>query len=112
MGRKPKKNGEKKGKKNNGRKRKNRNKNKKKSKKRANKKARNNKKIKLAKAQRKTKTGSPKSNATVALTCLKTALQLLKFQKNAELTKEKNLRAKALKEAKATGKPAPANPMA
>merc|ERR1712039_526480 len=31
---------------------------------------------------------------------------------NAELTKEKNLRAKALKEAKATGKPAPANPMA
>merc|ERR1712013_593315 len=82
MGRKPKKNGEKKGKKNNGRKRKNRNKNKKKSKKRANKKARNNKKIKLAKAQRKTKTGSPKSNATVALTCLKTALQLLKFQKD------------------------------
>merc|ERR1712013_870492 len=81
-GRKPKKNGEKKGKKNNGRKRKNRNKNKKKSKKRANKKARNNKKIKLAKAQRKTKTGSPKSNATVALTCLKTALQLLKFQKD------------------------------
>merc|ERR1712115_430190 len=33
-------------------------------------------------------------------------------KKNAELTKEKNLRAKALKEAKATGKPAPANPMA
>merc|ERR1719263_1521140 len=33
-------------------------------------------------------------------------------KKNAELTKEKNLRAKALKEAKATGKPAPSNPMA
>merc|ERR1711902_40635 len=33
-------------------------------------------------------------------------------KKNAELTKEKNLRAKALKEAKATGKPAPVNPMA
>merc|ERR1711994_520566 len=33
-------------------------------------------------------------------------------KKNAELTKEKNLRAKAVKEAKATGKPAPANPMA
>merc|ERR1712127_1058858 len=33
-------------------------------------------------------------------------------KKNAELTKEKNLRAKALKEAKASGKPAPANPMA
>jgi len=33
-------------------------------------------------------------------------------KKNAELTKEKNLRAKALKEAKAAGKPAPANPMA
>merc|ERR1711879_861065 len=33
-------------------------------------------------------------------------------KKNAELTKEKNLRAKALKEAKATGEPAPANPMA
>merc|ERR1712045_515351 len=33
-------------------------------------------------------------------------------KKNAELTKEKNLRVKALKEAKAAGKPAPANPMA
>merc|ERR1712066_274714 len=33
-------------------------------------------------------------------------------KKNAELTKEKNLRAKALKVAKAAGKPAPANPMA
>merc|ERR1712127_110097 len=33
-------------------------------------------------------------------------------KKNAELMKEKNLRAKALKEAKASGKPAPANPMA
>merc|ERR1712203_1185491 len=33
-------------------------------------------------------------------------------KKNSELTKEKNLRAKALKEAKAAGKPAPANPMA
>merc|ERR1712060_285549 len=33
-------------------------------------------------------------------------------KKNAELTKEKNLRAKALKEAKAAGKPAPGNPMA
>ena len=29
-----------------------------------------------------TKAGNPKSNATVALTCLKTALQLLKFQKD------------------------------
>jgi len=33
-------------------------------------------------------------------------------KKNAELTKEKNLRAKAVKTAKAAGKPAPANPMA
>merc|ERR1711909_59153 len=33
-------------------------------------------------------------------------------KKNAELTSAKNIRAKALKAAKATGKPAPANPMA
>merc|ERR1719281_2149217 len=33
-------------------------------------------------------------------------------KKNAELTEAKNIRAKALKAAKATGKPAPANPMA
>merc|ERR1712115_557778 len=47
---------------------------------------------------------------------IRTMLQLNPYaavvKKNAELTKEKNLRAKALKEAKATGKPAPANPMA
>merc|ERR1712223_2049037 len=39
-------------------------------------------KKKLAIARRKTKAGNTKSNATVALTCLKTALQLLKFQKD------------------------------
>merc|ERR1711962_1147221 len=54
--------------------------NKKKSKNRANK--NNNKKRKLAKTLRRTKAGNTKSNATVALTCLKTALQLLKFQKD------------------------------
>merc|ERR1719400_249893 len=47
---------------------------------------------------------------------IRTMLQLNPYaavvKKNAELTKEKNLRAKALKEAKAAGKPAPANPMA
>merc|ERR1712018_1127612 len=47
---------------------------------------------------------------------MRTMLQLNPYaavvKKNAELTKEKNLRAKALKEAKASGKPAPANPMA
>jgi len=47
---------------------------------------------------------------------IRTMLQLNPYaavvKKNAELTKEKNLRAKALKEAKASGKPAPANPMA
>merc|ERR1712058_28024 len=47
---------------------------------------------------------------------IRTMLQLNPYaavvKKNAELTKEKNLRAKALKEAKALGKPAPANPMA
>merc|ERR1712156_603187 len=47
-----------------------------------NKKARNNKKRKLTKALKRTKAGNAKSNATVALTCLKTALQLLKFQKD------------------------------
>jgi len=67
---------------NKGRKRQNKNENKKKSKNGANKKARNNKNRKLAKTWRKTKAGSTKSNATVALTCLKTALQLLKFQKD------------------------------
>jgi len=58
---------------------KNETKNKKKSKNRAN---NNNKKKKLTKALKRTKAGNPKSNATVALTCLKTALQLLKFQKD------------------------------
>merc|ERR1739844_687175 len=47
---------------------------------------------------------------------IRTMLQLNPYaavvKENAELTKEKNLRAKALKEAKASGKPAPANPMA
>merc|ERR1711983_396329 len=47
---------------------------------------------------------------------IRTMLQLNPYaavvKKNAELTKEKNLRAKALKEAMASGKPAPANPMA
>merc|ERR1719361_3191793 len=47
---------------------------------------------------------------------IRTMLQLNPYaavvKKNAELTKAKNLRAKALKEAKASGKPAPANPMA
>merc|ERR1711962_1381383 len=69
-----------KGKKDKGRKRKNNNKNKKNSKNRANK--NNNKKRKLAKTLRRTKAGNAKSNATVALACLKTALQLLKFQKD------------------------------
>merc|ERR1712107_567556 len=77
-GRKAKKNGGEKGKKNKGKKRKNKKKNKKKSKNRANKQAQ---KLKLARRERK-KTESTKSNATVALTCLKTALQLLKFQKD------------------------------
>merc|ERR1712012_939711 len=72
-GRKAKKNDRKKGKKKKGRNGKN------KSKSRGN---RNNKKKKLAKALRRTKAGNAKSNATVALTCLKTALQLLKFQKD------------------------------
>merc|ERR1712044_23218 len=47
---------------------------------------------------------------------IRTMLQLNPYaavqKKNAELTAAKNLRAKALKAAKATGKPAPANPMA
>merc|ERR1712001_381138 len=47
---------------------------------------------------------------------VKTMLQLNPYaavvKKNAELTKEKNLRAKAAKEAKASGKPVAANPMA
>merc|ERR1712154_663022 len=47
---------------------------------------------------------------------IRTMLQLNPYsavqKKNAELTKEKNLRAKALKEAKASGKPVAANPMA
>merc|ERR1712107_798056 len=80
-GRKAKKKVEKKGK-NKGKQRRNKNKKKSKSKNLANKKNPNNKKKKLTKALRRTKTGSPKSNATVALTCLKTALQLLKFQKD------------------------------
>merc|ERR1711974_401494 len=56
------------------------------------------------------------SRAVVRTNPLMTMLQLNPYaavvKKNAELTKEKNLRAKALKEAKAAGKPAPANPMA
>jgi len=64
----------------NGRKRNNRNR--KKEKNQANEKNPNNKKKKLARALKRTKSGNPKSNATVALTCLKTALQLLKFQKD------------------------------
>jgi len=47
---------------------------------------------------------------------IRTMLQLNPYaavvKKNAELVAEKNLRAKAVKAAKATGKPAPANPMA
>ena len=47
---------------------------------------------------------------------IRTMLQLNPYaavqKKNAELTAAKNLRAKAVKAAKATGKPAPANPMA
>jgi len=79
-GRSAKKRGGEKGKKDKGKKGKNKNKNKKKSKNRANK--NNNKKRKLAKTLRRTKAVNTKSNATVALTCLKTALQLLKFQKD------------------------------
>merc|ERR1712088_837022 len=55
-------------------------------------------------------------NRKVTRAVVRTMLQLNPYaavvKKNAELTKEKNLRAKALKEAKASGKPAPANPMA
>merc|ERR1712080_554879 len=47
---------------------------------------------------------------------IRTMLQLNPYaavvKKNAELVAQKNLRAKAVKAAKATGKPAPANPMA
>merc|ERR1711973_314997 len=47
---------------------------------------------------------------------IRTMLQLNPYsavqKKNAVLTEAKNIRAKALKAAKATGKPAPANPMA
>merc|ERR1712117_716371 len=47
---------------------------------------------------------------------IRTMLQLNPYaavtKKNAVLTRDKNLRAKAAKVAKATGKPAPANPMA
>merc|ERR1712059_223446 len=47
---------------------------------------------------------------------IRTMLQLNPYsavvKKNAELSAEKNLRAKAIKVAKASGKPAPANPMA
>merc|ERR1711936_1180099 len=64
----------------NGRKRNNRNRKKKKN--QANEGNPNNKKKKLERALKRTKAGNPKSNATVALTCLKTALQLLKFQKD------------------------------
>merc|ERR1711988_1504248 len=80
-GRNAKKNSGKKGKKNKGKRRKNNNNNNNKSKSRANKQARNKMNLKMARRER-TKTGNPKSNATVALTCLKTALQLLKFQKD------------------------------
>merc|ERR1712054_361163 len=47
---------------------------------------------------------------------IRTMLQLNPYaavqKKNAELTRAKNIRAKAIKAAKASGKPAPANPMA
>merc|ERR1712200_263388 len=43
--------------------------------------AKSKKKLNMARKGR-AKAGSTKSNATVALTCLKTALQLLKFQKD------------------------------
>merc|ERR1712242_547720 len=47
---------------------------------------------------------------------IRTMLQLIPYaavqKKNAELTVAKNVRAKAAKAAKATGKPVPANPMA
>merc|ERR1712158_285161 len=52
----------------------------------------------------------------VGRVCIRTMLQLNPYaavvKKNAELTKEKNLRAKAAKEAKASGKPVAENPMA
>jgi len=80
-GRNLKKKGGKKVKKNKGRNRKNKNKNKKKSKNRAKTRAQTKKNLKMVRRERK-KAGSAKSNATVALTCLKTALQLLKFQKD------------------------------
>merc|ERR1712223_2311918 len=82
-GRSARKKGGEKGKKNKGKKGKNKNKNKNKSKNRANKRAQRKKlkQLKMARRER-TKAGNAKSNATVALTCLKTALQLLKFQKD------------------------------
>merc|ERR1712223_1486637 len=80
-GKKKARNGSTKGRKRNNRNRKKKNENKK-NKNRPNKNAGNNKKKKLARALKRTKSGNPKSNATVALTCLKTALQLLKFQKD------------------------------
>merc|ERR1712121_74996 len=53
---------------------------------------------------------------TTPLKNIRTMLQLNPYsavqKKNAVLTEAKNIRAKALKAAKATGKPAPANPMA
>merc|ERR1712004_863108 len=66
-----------KAKKNKSKKRKNKNKNTNKSKNEA----KSKKKLNMARKGR-TKAGNAKSNATVALTCLKTALQLLKFQKD------------------------------
>jgi len=80
-GKKKARNGSTKGRKRNNRNRKKKNENKK-NKNRPNKNAGNNKKRKLARALKRTKSGNAKSNATVALTCLKTALQLLKFQKD------------------------------
>ena len=76
-GRNARKRGGKKGKKNKSKKRKNKNKNTNKSKNEA----KSKKKLNMARKGR-AKAGSTKSNATVALTCLKTALQLLKFQKD------------------------------
>merc|ERR1711978_837091 len=58
----------------------------------------------------------PQPKKTNTLKNIRTMLQLNPYsavqKKNAVLTEAMNIRAKALKAAKATGKPAPANPMA
>merc|ERR1712113_305662 len=67
----------------------------------------------LRKPNKKVKKAVVKTNP---LKTIRTMLQLNPYsavqKKNAVLTEAKNIRAKALKAAKATGKPAPANPMA